>query len=206
MRAAGSEGLLRILGHALDLQRKDPLGSHHFRDAGGDHAQVFAAGEHAGGAEQLGQLAQGLLLPVMVVAAVEEVVVHPVEGLAAPLVQAGVGFRLAAVDAGMPASGTVRVLQEKVQRQPLRLYFALGEGERGAEMPHQAALFRLGDLPDAEEAQDVVDAESVEVLGHGAQAGLPPGIAVLGHRIPVVGREAPVLAVFREGVRRCAGL
>ena len=73
-------------------------------------------------------------------------------------------------------------------------------------MPHQAALFRLGDLPDAEETQDVVDAEGVEVFGHLAQAALPPGIAVFCHFIPVVGGEAPVLAVFREGVRRCAGL
>ena len=77
-------------------------------------------------------------------------------------------------------------------------------GHCGVEVPEQTALVRERNLPDAEEAQDVVDAESVEVLGHGAQAGLPPGIVVLRHLLPVIGGETPVLAVPAEEIRRSA--
>ena len=48
--------------------------------------------------------------------------------------------------------------------------------------------------------------EAVEIFAHLPQAGLPPGITVLGHLFPVICREAPVLAVCRECIRRCAGL
>ena len=52
----------------------------------------------------------------------------------------------------------------------------------------------------------MVNAEGVEVLRHLAHAGAPPGIIVLGHLFPVIGGEAPVLAVGGKGIRRGAGL
>ena len=52
----------------------------------------------------------------------------------------------------------------------------------------------------------MVDAVSVEVLGHLAEAAYPPLTAVLEHGIPVVGGEAPVLTVGRERIRRRTGL
>ncbi len=45
-------------------------------------------------------------------------------------------------------------------------------------------------LPDAEEAQDVVDAVGVEVLGHVRQAAPPPQVAVFRHLLPGGGRDA----------------
>nr|GFD58534.1 hypothetical protein [Tanacetum cinerariifolium] len=61
-------------------------------------------------------------------------------------------------------------------------------------------------FPDAEKAQDVVDAQHVKIAGQVAQALLPPGVVVRGHALPVVGGEAPVLAGGREVVGRGAGL
>ena len=63
-----------------------------------------------------------------------------------------------------------------------------------------------GNLPDAEEPEDVVDAEGVEVFGHLGHACPPPGVAVACHTFPVVSRESPVLADGRECVGRGPGL
>ncbi len=79
-----------------------------------------------------------------------------------------------------------------------------GEGRR--ELTEQTVDGLDGYLPDAEETQDVVDAVGVEVFGHIAEAAYPPLAAVLEHLIPVVGGEAPVLTVDREGVGRCTSL
>lgn len=65
-------------------------------------------------------------------------------------------------------------------------------------MPQQARPGRLRYLPDAEEAQDMVDAVGIEIARHHLQAALPPGVAVLGHCLPVVGWEAPVLSFCGE--------
>ncbi len=43
------KGLLRVLGHGLNLEGQDFQVSHHFRNTGGNHAEILAAGEHAGG-------------------------------------------------------------------------------------------------------------------------------------------------------------
>ena len=52
----------------------------------------------------------------------------------------------------------------------------------------------------------MVYAEGIEVLRHFTHAGAPPGIVVFGHLFPVVGGEAPVLAVGGKGIRRCTSL
>ena len=62
------------------------------------------------------------------------------------------------------------------------------------------------DAPDAEEAQNVINAKSVEVTTHLRQAPLPPIKAVLLHARPIVSGKAPILALGGEGVRRRAGL
>ena len=72
-------------------------------------------------------------------------------------------------------------------------------------MPHQAAPTGNGNLPDAEPADDVVYAEGIEIPAHDAQAALPPGVPVGLHGLPVVGGEAPVLAVGAEIIGRSPG-
>ena len=51
----------------------------------------------------------------------------------------------------------------------------------------------------------MVDTVSVEVILHLCEAAAPPVVAVLGHLVPVVRREAPVLSADREVVGRCTG-
>ena len=60
-------------------------------------------------------------------------------------------------------------------------------------------------LPDAEEAQDMVDAEGVEVASLLLKALPPPAKVLCLHRCPVVGGEAPVLPIGSEviGGRPC---
>mmetsp|Transcript_28978 Transcript_28978/g.94410 ORF Transcript_28978/g.94410 Transcript_28978/m.94410 type:complete len:471 (+) Transcript_28978:2558-3970(+) len=71
---------------------------------------------------------------------------------------------------------------------------------RGLEAAQQARNPRHGDGPDAEEAEDVVDAVGLEVKRHVLQTSPPPAEAVSAHGVPVVGGEAPVLANGAEGV------
>lgn len=75
------------------------------------------------------------------------------------------------------------------------------DGDGGVVVSHHARRVSNWDFPDAEETKDVVDAEGVEVLSHLRKALAPPSIIVLGHLVPIVGREAPVLTIFRELIR-----
>ena len=67
------------------------------------------------------------------------------------------------------------------------------------EVPQEARALRAWHLPDAEEAEDMVDAEGVEVAGLTLEALAPPAkVAFLLHTLPVVRGEAPVLPVGSE--------
>ena len=215
-RADAVVGILRrvaevdvdILRHPLDFEREDAELVHRFGDAGGDHAEVLAAGKHACRAEEGGQLFHGLLLPEGVVADVEEVVVEVVVDGFLPVVEAGIAVGVLRGDPGVIPALLPRVFDEDVGEvvEALGAEFVGRIRESRGEVAHKAALVFDRNLPYTEESEDVVDTEGVEVLAHLAEAGLPPGVAGLGHPLPVVGREAPVLAVRREGVRRGAGL
>ena len=52
----------------------------------------------------------------------------------------------------------------------------------------------------------MVNSVCIEIAGHHLQAALPPSVAVLGHRLPVVGREAPVLSFGGEVIWRGTNL
>ncbi len=80
------------------------------------------------------------------------------------------------------------------------------ERESGVEHTEQTVELVYGNLPYAEESKHMVDAVNVEILGHLAETGLPPGEDVAVHLLPVVCRESPVLAKHREIIRRRAGL
>mmetsp|Transcript_18343 Transcript_18343/g.46334 ORF Transcript_18343/g.46334 Transcript_18343/m.46334 type:complete len:556 (-) Transcript_18343:554-2221(-) len=81
------------------------------------------------------------------------------------------------------------------------------DGHGGAEVAQHARGAVAGDLPDAEEAQHVVDTVRVEVLRHVAQPPLPPLVVVGRHGLPRVRGEAPVLTLGVKDVgRRARGL
>ena len=80
------------------------------------------------------------------------------------------------------------------------------EGQGGVKHTQQAVHRIAGDLPYSEEAEDVVNAIRIKVFGHLAETCLPPCKAIFVHLLPVVGGEAPVLALYREVIRRRTGL
>ena len=175
---------------------------HHAGNAVRHHSKVFAAGQHTGGTQQLGELVLGVATPELVVAVVEEVVVQRAETFLLPLREA---CRCRS-DQRLVHSGMAGIrMEEAVERQPHILNLTERIGQGGVEVTHHTALELDRDLPYAEEAEDMVDAERVEILTHLAQAGFPPGIVVLCHLFPVVGREAPVLTVGREVIRGSSG-
>ena len=112
MRRVGEE-FPRRLGHALDFEREDLQFVHRFGDAVGDHAQVFAAGQHLGRREEYQELAQGGFLPETVVPVVEEVGIEPVEGRAALTVEPAVGMCRVGGDAGVEIALAARVFDEE---------------------------------------------------------------------------------------------
>ena len=87
------------------------------------------------------------------------------------------------------------------ERQSEVFDFPLCHRQRRREMAEESEECFAGNLPDAEEAQYVVDADGVEVLLHPLDAFLEPIYDVC---LPVIGREAPVLSVLREVIRRRA--
>ena len=85
----------------------------------------------------------------------------------------------------------------------VQFFGAIRQG--GIEVPLEAAPTGNGNLPDAEPADDVVYAEGIEIPAHDAQAALPPGVPVGLHSLPVIGGEAPVLAIGAEIIGRSPG-
>ena len=96
-------------------------------------------------------------------------------------------------------------MEQAFARQTHEVNLVCAVRKSRVEVSHKTALVLYRNLPDAEESEYMVNTESVEVLAHLAQAALPPGVVILGHLVPVVGREAPVLAVCGEIIRRSAG-
>ena len=84
--------------------------------------------------------------------------------------------------------------------------FVGAHAQRGRELSQQTVNSVDGDFPDAEEAQHVVDAVSVEILRHLAETFYPPLAAIGEHHVPVIGWEAPVLTIGREGIGRSTSL
>ena len=109
----------------------------------------------------------------------------------------------------MPAVCTLMVHQEQIVQMTI---YAIGlnllttHTEGGGKLSHQTRLLRYGNLPDAEETQHVIYTIGIEILRHLAEAAHPPRAVVLEHLVPVVGGEAPVLSVVREGIGWCSSL
>ena len=76
---------------------------------------------------------------------------------------------------------------------------------RRVELAKQCIYSIERHLPDAEEAENMVDTVCIEVLRHLAEAGLPPAIAVLCHLLPIIDWEAPILTCYREVIRWSTG-
>ena len=80
------------------------------------------------------------------------------------------------------------------------------EGECWIKHAEQTVELIHRNLPDAEEAEHMVDAVNIEVFSHLAETGFPPGETVAVHLLPVVCGESPVLTEHREIIGGSAGL
>ena len=76
----------------------------------------------------------------------------------------------------------------------------------GSELTEQTVYRVDWNLPDAEEAEHVVDTVSIEELRHVLETAYPPLATVFEHLVPVVSREAPILTVDREVIGWRTGL
>ena len=83
----------------------------------------------------------------------------------------GIMGRLVAGNTRVPPAGATRILHKehirpnaRVRVESLAAQFVFRIRQSGAEMSHEAALVRNGNLPDAEKTQDVVYAEGVKVF------------------------------------------
>ena len=82
----------------------------------------------------------------------------------------------------------------------IALYLLTTQAQGWSKLTLQARLLRNGDFPDAEEAQHMVDTIGIKELCHLAETTYPPRATVLQHLVPIVGGEAPVLAIGRERI------
>ena len=144
----------------------------------------------------------------MVVATVEVIVVQTIEVILLVFPQLLVSLLVLDGNTRMPSVVALVVHKEQlvVAMDAIALYLLATQSQGWCKLPHQSRLLGHGNLPDAEESQDMVNAVGVEVLCHLAEAVHPPAAVVLHHLIPVVGGESPVLAVGRERIGWGTGL
>ena len=153
---------------------------------------------------------------------VVEVVVQGTEGSALMLGQRLERLGVESIDARMITVGLVGVFDKEyvglvalregcgmtllVEGYATGSYLLDGEGHGGIEMTQQATPGVTGNLPDAEEAQQMVDTVGIEIVGHLGETLCKPMVALGCHGTPVIGGEAPVLSVARKGIGRGTGL
>ena len=107
--------LLDRLRHALDLEREDPEVGHHLRHCSRDHSEVLTACEHSCRIKKCRKLLHCLILPELVVATVEEVVIHAVECCLAICVKPLVALSCLSTDLRMVVTCLARILHEEVE-------------------------------------------------------------------------------------------
>ena len=109
------ECLLYRLWHTLDLEREDSEVRHHLRHCCRDHSEVLTACEHSCRIKECRKLLHGLVLPELIVATIEEVVIETVEGRTAICVQPLVALGSLRTDLRMVVTGLARILHEEVE-------------------------------------------------------------------------------------------
>ena len=88
-----------------------------------------------------------------------------------------------------------------IEGQTILLNLLFREGKSRIEMATQTLYIFTRHLPNTEEAQDMIDAETVKIVSQLRETILPPLEMILLHRLPIIGREQPVLSIGREIIR-----
>ncbi len=122
----------RVFRHSLDLEAEDVQLVHHRGDAGRNHSEVLAAGEHSRGAEQGGQFAKCALAPEVVVAMVEEILIEGPETIFLPLFELPESLAVPGVDTRMVPALLAGILDEeltlRIETHPPEFVAAVREG------------------------------------------------------------------------------
>src|ERR1035437_9195400 len=79
-------------------------------------------------------------------------------------------------------------------------------GCRRIHVPHNSFDLLCRYLPYAEKTQDMINTESIEIIGHLCESFLPPVKSGTFHLFPVIGWKFPVLSFHRKHIRWCTGL
>src|SRR5574344_3063199 len=242
--------IVSIFRHRLYLQAQDAQFVHHRWHTVGHHAQVFATNHHTGGLRKKRQFFHRLVIPELVMAAIEIVVIQSVEVILLAVIERLEHKIELHTDARMIGVGTFAVANkehiadERVQtvsdpdivcrglaveerlylalrikrrlhlihivmgmveeflfhlvlprakdllhhpvgdkgfgekrfteRQPVTLYLIHRQWQCRRELPQQSMNGIGRYLPDTEEAEDMVDAVSVEILRHLTETVHPP--------------------------------
>mmetsp|Transcript_22400 Transcript_22400/g.38674 ORF Transcript_22400/g.38674 Transcript_22400/m.38674 type:complete len:246 (-) Transcript_22400:1711-2448(-) len=90
--------------------------------------------------------------------------------------------------------------------QALGIQFGLADGYYRTIPAGQATDISFGNFPNTEKAQNMINAESMKISRHVAQACLPPVVAILGHDLPGIGWESPILTHLCKIIRRRTSL
>jgi len=108
-----TELIIRILRHALNFQRQDTQVIHHPRHTRRHHTEVFGTHEHTGSSRQGWQFLHGLIVPELVVAAIEIVIIQTVESLFVVPAQRLIQEIILCTDARMIGAGYFTVEDEQ---------------------------------------------------------------------------------------------
>ena len=100
-------------GHALNLEGEELKLLHHPGHAIGHHAQIFATGQHGGGAAECGEFGYGRGIPEVVVTLVIERMVQSLEGLTLVGIKALENVGVMPFDAGMVVVTLQGIFDEK---------------------------------------------------------------------------------------------
>ena len=73
-------------------------------------------------------------------------------------------------------------------------------------MPQYSLYGTFGNFPDSEKTQYMIYAVRIEIFCHFTKTGFPPSITVFSHLIPIICRESPILAFYREIIRWSSSL
>ena len=194
----------KSLRHGLYLKAQDTELLHDWSHTSRHHSQVLATNQHIACSDECWKLLHRPSCPEVIVPAEVEVLIQTDECILLELGKIAPSTFSDDTYARVIEVGLLGVWDEKLrlERHSVRFYLLDAHGKCRRELPEKSRFAALRNLPNAEETEDVVNSVGTEILFHVSESLLPPEITICRHSFPIIGREAPVLAVSSEIIRR----
>ena len=188
------------LRHGLNLEAENAEPLHDRSHTSRHHSEVLTTNQHIARFDECRQLLHGLRSPEIIVSAEEEILVQTDECVLFILGKPTPGILSDDAYSRVIEVGLLGIFHEQifVERQSVRLNLSDTHGKCRRELSQQGIRTVLGNRPNAEETENVVNPVGTEILRHSTKPLLPPEIAVSRHPFPIVRGEAPILASSRE--------